>query len=208
MHNLTVNLNQTGELLYEYMYGGIGGHLILYSSTFLFSFVGPILMLGIVIFEMYGGDSQKRTIVNRLLSAILINTAIWSVLMGIIKIVRSAIGLIDYDLAMFLRLSSIFLRISIFIFYDILMLSRFLFIVVWRRMRGVQDKFWMLFLAITTYAISFWFVGCIYMTGIHPNSGRMLSLTKASDQNETVKHRYFYSLFNAKMHTPVNKILS
>ena len=191
MQNINENLTQNGEVLYEYMYGGIQGQLILYSSTFLFSFVGPILMFGIVIFEMFGGDSQKRTIVNRLLSAVLVNTAMWSILIGITTIARSTIGLMDYDLALFLRLLAMFLRISISIFYDFLMISRFLFIVVWKRMRGVQDKFWMLFLVITTYVVSFWIVGCIYLSGTHPNSGQLLPLVKASAKSTTMKHRYF-----------------
>ena len=86
MANLTGAENT--ELLYQYLYGDVSGKIVLYSNIVISSLVGPILMIGIVIFEMFGGDSQKRTIVNRLLSALLINTAIWSFLSGIIKTSR------------------------------------------------------------------------------------------------------------------------
>ena len=197
MLNQTVHPNYDAELLYESLYGGTQGKILLYWSIFQFSFVGPVLMFGIVIFEMFGGDSQKRTIINRLLSAILINTAIWSILGGVVRIVRDTCGLIDLDLALFFRLSLIFLRTSIYIFYNLLTISRFLFIVVWKRMRGVQDKFWMLFLTITTYLISFLFVGLIWLSGTHPNAGLMIFLAKDSGQNGTSHHRYInYQLKN------------
>ena len=68
MLNQTAHPNYDAELLYESLYGGTQGKILLYWSISLFSFVGPVLMFGIVIFEMFGGDSQKRTIINRLLS--------------------------------------------------------------------------------------------------------------------------------------------
>ena len=190
MLNLTENLDHQAELLYKQLYGGTGGQILFYSSTCLFSFFGPILMFGIVIFEMFGGDSQKRTIVNRLLSEILINTALWSILVGATRIARNVFGLLEIDVAMFVRLLTVFLRIAIYIFYNLLTISRFLFIVVWRRMRGVQDRFWMLFFIIATYSIAFWSVSCIYMLGGHPNIGLMFSIAKVSEQNETSEHRY------------------
>ena len=98
MLNQTEDPNDDAELLYESLYGGTQGKIVLYCSMFLFSVVGPLLMLGIVIFEMFGGDSQKRTIINRLLSAILIHTAIWSILWGITRIVRDTCGLVDFTI--------------------------------------------------------------------------------------------------------------
>ena len=58
------------------------------------------------IFEMFGRDSQKRTIVNRLLSVLLINAAIWSFLLGITKGSKDVIGLLDYNTALFLQLAA------------------------------------------------------------------------------------------------------
>ena len=99
MANLTAADNT--ELLYQYLYGGVSGKMVLYSNIVVSSLVGPILMIGIVIYEMLAGDSQKRTIVNRLLSALLINTAIWSFLLGIIKTSRDINGLLDFFLMPF-----------------------------------------------------------------------------------------------------------
>ena len=105
------------ELLYQYLYGDVSGKIVLYSNIVVSSLVGPILMIGIVIFEMFGGDSQKRTIVNRLLSALLINTAIWSFVMGITNASRDVVGLLDYNTALFLQISARLFSNTAYIFY-------------------------------------------------------------------------------------------
>ena len=103
MANFTGEIVNKHELLYMYLYGATPGKIVLYSDIVVSSLIGPILMFGIVIFEMFGGDSQKRTIVNRLLSAFLINAAIVSILVGISRITRDTAGLLDYNLALTLR---------------------------------------------------------------------------------------------------------
>lgn len=157
------------------------------------SFIGPTFMFGIVAFEMFGGDSQKRTIVNRLLSALLFNAAMLSIILGIRRITRDSVGLLDYNLALFFRLSSIFFHIAAGIFYNALTIFRFLFIVVWRRMRGVQDKFWSYFILFSAYVLSFWFIFWLMITDFPPNDDLLIFLTKENiainDKNVTLDNR-------------------
>lgn len=171
------------ELLYQYLYGDVSGKIVLYSNIVVSSLVGPILMVGIVMFEMFGGDSQKRTIVNRLLSALLINTAIWSVLLGITKASRDIIGLLDHNTALFLQISARLFSNAAYIFYNILTIIRYLFIVVWKRMRGFQDKFWSSVFCISAYTLSFWFNIVFVMSGFHPDQDLLIRITKNSTEN-------------------------
>ena len=57
MSNITEEIENKTELLYDFLYGDTPGKIVLYSNIALCSLIGPILMLGIVTFEMFGGDS-------------------------------------------------------------------------------------------------------------------------------------------------------
>ena len=120
MEDNTDEIETKTEVLYNYLYGDIPGKIVLYSNLLLSSVIGPILILGIVIFEMFGGDSQKRTILNRLLSALLINIAVSCVINGIIRSIRDAFGLLSFKLALFFRISVLFFMSTAYIFYTIL----------------------------------------------------------------------------------------
>ena len=175
--NIDVFRNQS-EILYDYLYGDMFGKTILYVSILLSSLIGPFLMLGIVIFEMFGGDSQKRTILNRLLSSILINGAILSMMFGICRVGRDVVGPFDYNTALFIRISASFFKLAAYFFYNTLTICRFLFIVVWKRMKGIQDKFWAYFLCILAYVLSFWYITERILSGFHPNDDLLINLTQ------------------------------
>ena len=186
MANLTAADNT--ELLYQYLYGGVSGKMVLYSNIVVSSLVGPILMIGIVIYEMLAGDSQKRTIVNRLLSALLINTAIWSFLLGIIKTSRDINGLLDFNIALILQLSARLFLNAAYISYNVLTIIRYLFIVVWKRMRGFQDKFWSSFFCFSAYTLSVWFIIVYLMSGFHPDQDLLIRITKTSTENAALNY--------------------
>ena len=95
MVNISGELDETAELLYNHLYGSVEGQIVLYVSLFFTSVIGTLLIIGIVIFEMFGGDSQKRTIVNRLLSATLCNCAILGFAFGICRVIRDVHGLLE-----------------------------------------------------------------------------------------------------------------
>ena len=189
MDNNTDEIETKTEILYHYLYGDIPGKIVLYSNLLLSSVIGPILILGIVIFEMFGGDSQKRTILNRLLSALLINIGVSSVINGIIRSTRDAFGLLDFKLALFFRISVLFFMSTAYIFYSMLTIFRYLYIVVWKRMRGVQDKFCFQVMCFSAYTLSFWFAAVFYITGFQPNDGLFIYLANDAQDNNTQSHK-------------------
>ena len=171
------------DVIYNYLYGDTTGKIVLASNLIISSIIGPTLMFGIVIFEMFGGDSQKRTIVNRLLSALLINASIAIILTGIIRTIRDAVGLLDYNQALFLRLLVRFFVNSAYIFYNILTVFRYLLIVVWKRMRGVQDTFWAFFFFFSVYTIEVWHISLLFMTNFNPNEESIIHLSQEPENN-------------------------
>ena len=177
------------DTLYGYLYGDFSGKIILYSNIAATSLGGPLLMIGIVIFEMLGGDSQKRTIVNRLLSALLINIVLWSLLLGIIRIARDVVGLLEMNVSLFLRISAQFFLNAIYIFYNALTIIRYLFIVVWKRMRGVQDKFWSWLFYLSAYSLSFWINTVFILTGYHPDQGLLICITAETQENVALNNK-------------------
>ena len=83
--------------LHEYLYGSIPSKIFYFLMVFIEHLLGPVLMSGIVIFEKYGGDPQKRNILNRLLSMALTNQIMFSLVFGLCKVWRGAFGLIDFS---------------------------------------------------------------------------------------------------------------
>lgn len=196
MDNITEEVENKIEVLYNYLYGDACGKIVLYSNIILTSLFGPILMAGVVIFEMFAGDSQKRTIVNRLLSALLINLAFSAVLSGINRTIRDLVGLLGISTAQFLQLSCIFFNYAFLIFFNFLTIFRFLFIVVWKRFKGIQDRFWSYFLCFSSYTLSFWLVSVYAITGFNLNESLLIYLTDdlknnitANNDSSTFSHR-------------------
>lgn len=54
-------------------------------------------MLGVVLFEMNGGNPQKRNLINMLQSVALINLMILTCLLGACNVWRQVVGLIQFD---------------------------------------------------------------------------------------------------------------
>ena len=125
--------------------------------------IGPILMLGIVLFEMNGGDPQKRNLINMLQSLALINLVIFTCLLGGCKIWRQAVGLIHFDTMKILE------RVGYVIIANIILLMvqctilKYLHIVVWKRVKGLNDGFLAYFCGFTTslFLLSFPFQICM-----------------------------------------------
>ena len=186
MSNLTSVLDENSELFYSHLYGTAEEKVILYVTLFHTSVIGPILCFGIVLFEMFGGDSQKRTIVNMILSATLCNLGIVGVIMGILRGMRDIFGLLEFqDFVAGVLILQGFFKVSLFIFYTLLTITRYLFIVVWKRMRGVEDKFWGAFLTSATYLMSLLMVCFTICGGFTPQTVHFIKLYKEFKQNDT-----------------------
>ena len=175
------------EIIYEFLYADIEGKIILYISIFFTFLIGPILMLGIVTFEMFGGDSQKRTIINRLLSGFLGNAAVFGFMMGVSRIIRDGYGLVDSRLGMCIQFTCMVLRNSAYLYYCNLTIWRFLFIVVWKRMRGVQDDFFSIFITLSIYVFCVWVNVAKIVVGFDPNERLFIYLYDKPKLNATTK---------------------
>ena len=173
------------DVIYNYPYGDTLGKIVLAFNLIISSIIGPTLMFGIVIFEILGGDSQKRTILNRLLSACLINAALSLIGIGITRAIRDALGLFDYNLALISRLFLRFFTNSGYIFYNVLTIFRYLFIVVWKRMRGVQDKFWSYFICFSVWTFELWHICVLFMSNFDANDGLIFNLALEPVKNAT-----------------------
>jgi hypothetical protein len=105
---------------------------------------------------------------------------------GILRVTRDILGLLDfpYVVIVILLLQRTF-KFALFIFYTLLTVTRYLFIVVWKRMRGVEDKFWCAYLTTSTYLISLFIVCVTILGGITPQKPHLIKLYKEFKQNET-----------------------
>ena len=175
------------EILYEFLYGDFKGKIILYISIFFVYLIGPILMLGIVKFEMLGGDAQKRTIINRLLSGLLGNVTFFGFIMGVSRIIRDGYGLVDSRLGMYIQFTRMVLRNAAFLYYGNLTIWRFLFIVVWKRMRGVQDYFFSTVTTLSIYVFCVWVNVAKIIEGFDPNERLLIYQYDKPKANATTK---------------------
>ena len=112
--------------------------------------IGPILMLGIVLFEMNGGDPQKRNLINMLQSIALINLILFTCLLGGCKIWRQAVGLIQFDTMKILERVGYVMLANIILLTDQMTILKYLHIIVWKRVKGLNDGFLAYFCGFTT----------------------------------------------------------
>ena len=138
--------------MYYHLYGDSWSKTFLYLFTiFIVHIVGPILNSGIIIFESFGGDPQKRNVINRLLSLCCANQIIFSLILGFCLSWRELLGLIDGSIMTWIEgFAQTFLK-GIILFYGEMTILRFLYIVVWKRVIIFDDKFWTLYLSMVTY---------------------------------------------------------
>ena len=112
--------------------------------------IGPILMLGIVLFEMNGGDPQKRNLINMLQSIALINLILFTCLLGGCKIWRQVVGLIQFDTMKILERVGYVMLANIILLTDQMTILKYLHIIVWKRVKGLNDGFLAYFCGFTT----------------------------------------------------------
>ena len=136
--------------LHEYLYGSLWSKIGYFWMIFICHIVGPILLSGIVMFETFGGDPQKRNVINRLLSLCCINRILMTSLLGICRVWRELFGLIDVQIMTWIEGFGQFFGLNVIFFVTEMTILRFLYIVVWKRVRVFDDGFWTLFISLLT----------------------------------------------------------
>ena len=98
---------------------------------------------------------------------------------------RDCYGLVDSRLILFIRVARMNAKIASYMFFFCLTIWRYLFIVVWKRMRGVQDNFFSTFISLSIYAFSAWFTVAKLTIGFHPNQVLFIYLSDKPMTNST-----------------------
>ena len=164
------------------MYGNITLCVTYYFGLALVLILGPLLSLTIVFYERFGADRQKRTIINRLLSIIFIHIAMQSCIWSVFRLVRGTVGLLEDDSIVLIILFSQVLTTSSLFFSTEVTILRFLYIVVWRRMKTINDDFWNVVLMISTYAFSVFYSSSTCFVGGHSyNADKISDITFYKD---------------------------
>ena len=151
--------------LHTYLYGRLPTKMAYFFMMFITYIVGPMLVSGIIIFEKYGGDPQKRNLINRLLSMALMNQIMLSVLVGVCRVCREMFGLIDFNIMLWIESFGYILLTNFILFMNQMTILQYLYIIVWKRVRMIDDGFWALFLCMLTVCWSC----CFAMTDHIPN---------------------------------------
>ena len=154
--SISTECDSDSNAIYEYLYGDVTSYTMYYAVLVVSLIVAPLLCISIVLYENFGADRQKRTILNRILSFILSNLAILSFFWSLLRILRDATGLLPSRSVSWLLFFWKSIGYSTLLFASELAIFRFLFIVVWKRMKAINDEFWMSVLAMSTYLIAFY----------------------------------------------------
>ena len=160
--SLTVNLNSSTnaelERFHEELFGSPTAKLAQIILLVINHIIAPILLAGIIAYEKYGGDPQKRNTINRLQSNGIANIITLIEIQGMVRIGREIFGLIDFDVMIWVECFYCMCGCNAIFFFAEMSVLQTLYIVVWKRVKAINDEFCALFLTITTNVISFWVV--------------------------------------------------
>ena len=155
---LSVSSNTRLERRHEYLYGSPSAKIAQFFLMFINQVVGTILLAGIIAYEKRGGDPQKRNIINRLQSILFENMIVVKTVIGIGKLSREIFGLIDFSVMIWLEFVIGIALYNITLIFIEIAVIQFMYIVVWKRMKQINDEFWSFYLNVTTSCLSFWLV--------------------------------------------------
>ena len=154
--------------------------------------IGPILLSGIITYEKYGGDPQKRNIINRLQSTCIASLIIRTEIHGIVIILRETFGLIDLSIMIWIEcLFCMFICNAILCFAEMSVLH-LLYTVVWKRVKDINDEFWACFLISTTSVVSFWEVLVDHIPNRMLFFHLMIHTANSKESFEEIRYRYTY----------------
>ena len=155
---LSVSSNTRLERRHEYLYGSPTAKITQAFLMFINHVIGTILLVGIIAYEKRGGDPQKRNIINRLQSLLFENMIFVKMVIGIAKLSRESFGLIDISVMIWVELFTCIGLYNITLLFIEITVIHFMYIVVWKRVKQINDEFWSFYLNVTTSCLSFWFV--------------------------------------------------
>ena len=184
LHQLSKQMDQFSNEIYNYVYGDLGFRISYYLVLCIVVLFGPLLSMTMVLFERFGAYSQKRTIINRLCSVVFINVSIRSFTWSTLRILRDNFGLLTSKFFDPLSIIVLLLDLSTPVFFTEITVVRFLYIVVWRRMKVVNDEFWTTVLSKSTYLIIFYIsLMCYVLGGPRPDDAGQIVNVRPTQNN-------------------------
>ena len=156
--SLNFSTNAKLEIYHEELFGGPASSIVYIVLMVVNHIIGPFLLAGIIAYERYGGDPQKRNIINRLQSFGLANLIMTTTIHGIVRIIREIFGLIGLDVMICIECLFCLFACNALLFFAEMSVLQLLYIVVWKRFKPLNDEFLAWFLMNTTSIVSFWVV--------------------------------------------------
>ena len=154
--SINISINAELERFYEELFSDPTSKLSQIILLIVTHIIGPIFLLGIIAYEKYGGDPQKRNIINRLQSMGIASLIIATEIHGIVIILRETFGLIDLSIIIWIECLFCMFICNALIFFAEMSVIHLLYIVIWKRVKSIDDEFWACFLISTTSVVSFW----------------------------------------------------
>ena len=190
--SMNLSTNTKLEIYYDKLFGNPTAkfaQIVFLTLTYL---IGPILLSGIIAYEKYGGDPQKRNIINRLQSLGAASIIMGSIIHGTVFILRELFGLIDFDVMIWIECLFCMFCCNALLFFAEMSVFHLLYIVVWKRVKVINDEFWACFWSTSTSLISFWVVLVDHIPHRMFIPSLMLLTANAKESFEEI--RYWYSI--------------
>ena len=153
---LKISTNTKLERLHYEMYGSLSSRIGYYALLIISHIVAPVLLAGMVAYEKRGGDPQKRNIINRLQSIAITNQILFTLIVGLVRFWREGFGLIDLDVMIWIDCFACILLYNLIITFDEMTIIQFFYIVVWKRVKRIDDEFWACSISVMTTGVSIW----------------------------------------------------
>ena len=164
------------ERLHDSLYGSVPCKIIYIFLLVLTHILGPLALVGIIAYEKRSGDPKKRNIINRLQTFGITNQIIFSTILGLVRVWRELFGLIDLHSMIWIECFSYIAALNFLLFFNEMTVIQVMYIVIWKRVKEINDEFWAVFLSITTTCFSCWITMAehisnkLYLLKLYPNS--------------------------------------
>ena len=161
---LKISTNTQLEKLHQEMYGSLVSRIFYIILLVISHVVSPLLITGMIAYEKRGGDPQKRNIINRLQSFALMNQIMFMLLVGIVRFWREIFGMIDLSVMIWIECFACMFGYNFMMILSEMSIIQFLYIVVWKRIKRIDDEFWAACISLMTTGVCFWLSFAVHIT--------------------------------------------